>query len=391
MKKNKFLIIWEFLIVIIIISIFGMTIITALEVLGFVTIPEQYSLTRFLKTSSEITTTEYSNIIKDYSDIDIEPTASDADWNYTVEMPEEIQNIYNEPNKQENGNFVNKKYYYSQLDEYGKIIYDKMYSNIEKLKTGTFIVRYNTEFNDLLQREDGAKILENAFQSSLNALIYDNPEIFYLDITKMYLYTETTTIVVKKTYKIFIGPEDGQNYYAEGFNSKEDVDLAINQVQEKANQIISNLSGTDYNKIRTIHDYLIDNIQYDQTISMPNIYNMYGALVNGVTVCEGYAKAFKYILDNIGMECIFVCGTGINSNSDSESHAWNYVKLSDEWYAVDVTWDDPIIVGGGMLTNSHRYKYLLKGSNEFRKDHIEDGNIIEGVQFYYPALNVNNY
>lgn len=391
MKKNKFLIIWEFLIVIIIIVIFGMTIITALEVLGFVTIPEQYSLTRFLKTSSEITTTEYSNVVRDYSDIDTEPTASDVESDYVIEMPEEIQNIYNEPTKQENGNFVNKKYYYSQLDEYGKIIYDKMYSNIEKLKTGTFIVKYNTEFNDLLQREEGSKILENAFQSSLNALIYDNPEIFYLDITKMYLYTETTTVVVKKTYKIFIGPEEGQNYYAEGFNSKEDVDLAINQVRERVNQITSNLTGTDYTKIRTVHDYLVDNIQYDQSISMPNIYNIYGALVNGVTVCEGYAKAFKYILDNIGMECIFVCGTGINSNSDSESHAWNYVKLSNEWYAVDVTWDDPIIVGGGMLTNSHRYKYLLKGSNEFRQDHIEDGNIIEGVHFYYPALNVNNY
>ncbi|MGN1299103.1 MAG: transglutaminase domain-containing protein [Candidatus Scatovivens sp.] len=393
-KSNKILSFFEFIITFIIIIIFALTLVTALDVLGIIYIPEQYSLTNFLTTSTEISLKDYTEIM-DGTNLEVINTSSKTEGKQeetNIELPEGIQSLYSDntgTDKQQNTS--KEKYYYKQLDNYGKIIYDKMYSNIENLKSGTYIVKFDTEFNSLLQQDDGNKIMDNAFQSSLNALIYDNPQIFYLDITKMYLYTETTTIVVKKTYKVYIGPEEGKTYLADGFNSKEDINNAISKINQKLEEIKFNLGGSEYTKIKSIHNYLIDNIEYDQTISRPNIYNIYGALIDGFTVCEGYSKAFKYILDEIGIDCMFVCGVGTDSDGQQENHAWNYVKLNGNWYAIDVTWDDPIIIGGRMLTDSYRYKYFLKGSNEFYKDHFEDGNIIEGVKFYYPVLSQSNF
>lgn len=58
-------------------------------------------------------------------------------------------------------------------------------------------------------------------------------------------------------------------------------------------------------------------------------------------------------------------GTATNSQGETENHAWNYVQLNGIWYAVDCTWDDPIIIGNGKINESIKYQYFLKGSKEF--------------------------
>ena len=94
----------------------------------------------------------------------------------------------------------------------------------------------------------------------------------------------------------------------------------------------------------------------------------------------------------MNIPCIIACGTAVNSNGETENHAWNYVKLENRWYAVDVTWDDPIIVGGGTLTDELRYSYFLQGRASFFENHIEDGIIVGDVySFTYPTLNLANY
>ena len=108
------------------------------------------------------------------------------------------------------------------------------------------------------------------------------------------------------------------------------------------------------------------------------------------SVCEGYARAFKYILDDLGIPCIIVCGVGTNTNGDTEKHAWNYVYLNNNWYAVDVTWDDPIITGG-KINDTIKSAYFLKGSEEFFKDHVENGAIVEGANLVYPVISTSNF
>lgn len=141
-----------------------------------------------------------------------------------------------------------------------------------------------------------------------------------------------------------------------------------------------------------VHDYLVENIEYDTSLQEKNIYNIYGALINGKCVCEGYARAFKYLLDGLGIESTMVIGKGINSSGQSENHAWNYVKLENNWYAVDCTWDDPVIIGGGYIGNSSKYRYFLKGKEDMEKDHTTLGNFTQGgKKFEYPTLNNKSY
>ena len=140
-----------------------------------------------------------------------------------------------------------------------------------------------------------------------------------------------------------------------------------------------------------VHDYLIENIQYDTTITKDNIYNIYGAMVNHEAVCEGYARSFKYLMDCLGIPCSLVIGKGTNSEGKTENHAWNYVQIGDYWYAVDTTWDDPVSTTG-WVSEAAKYRYFLKGSNDMVKDHIPNGQFTEGGKtFSYPALRAQNH
>ena len=147
-----------------------------------------------------------------------------------------------------------------------------------------------------------------------------------------------------------------------------------------------------YQDIKMVHDYLVDNLEYDTSISRPHIYTIYGALINKVCVCEGYARAFKYIMDELNIPCVIVMGEGTNSQNQTENHAWNYVKIDGRWYAIDTTWDDPVVYGGGRASNESKYKYFLKGANVFNQDHVPSGQFTQGGKvFTYPIISSGDY
>lgn len=288
---------------------------------------------------------------------------------------------------------VSNNYYYNQLDENAKIIYSALENNKENMRSGTYKIDFGTQFNSLLKQSDGEAKLNVAFQSAWNAFTYDYPEIFYIDITKLILTTKTTSIGIFSTHRVELANEENSTYYAEGILSKSDLIYKEEYAKKIRDKIVNNLKGySNYEKIKYVHNWLIDNLEYDTTYKQTDIHNVYGALVNRKVVCEGYARAFKYILDGLDIENILVSGTATNSNNSTESHAWNYVKLDGKWYAIDVTWDDPIIKGGGRLTDKLRYQNFLKGKDEFLGNHIEDGYLSENsIKFVFPELNSKNY
>lgn len=284
-------------------------------------------------------------------------------------------------------------YLYDQLSDTAKIIYNELYKNKENLKTGTYVLQFGNAFSDVLSQENGTAILKNEYQSAIEAFTYENPDIFFLDVTKMYISIETITKLFSVKYNVYILNDKDPTYLSEGFYSKEDVDKCQQQIDQVRDSILAKINGkSDLEKIRYIHDYLVDTIEYDKTISKDNIYNIYGALVSKTCVCEGYAKAFQYLVSEAGIENVIVSGTATNSNNVTENHAWNYVKLNDYWYAVDTTWDDPLITGGGKITNKIRYQYFLKGSNTINKNHFPSGKFTEGgKEFELPILSVTDY
>ena len=283
------------------------------------------------------------------------------------------------------------KYFYNQLDNNSKIIYNALEKNKENMKTGTFEINLGTEFSKLLSTDDGQNTLKSCYQTAVEAYTYDNPEIFYIDFQKLYLNIETTTRGYNKTYKVLINSGNNETYLLNDF-TKEKVDSTIIEIEKVKEYFVQNKNQNTYQNIKNIHDYLVETIDYDQTISRQNTYNLYGALVEKNCVCEGYAKAFKYLADALNIPAVIVSGTGTNSEGNTENHAWNYVQINEKWYAVDCTWDDPILIGGAILTNSTKYKYFLKGSNEFDKSHTPNGQFTEnGKIFSYPQACIENY
>jgi transglutaminase/protease-like cytokinesis protein 3 len=284
------------------------------------------------------------------------------------------------------------RHFYDQLEEPAKIIYRALEANKEEIKTGTHQINLGTTLSDVLSSEGGEEKLGYYYQSAIESYIYDNPEAFYLNVNKMYLNIETTTKRNKTTYNVFINQGKEANYLADGYYSKTDVDQAMGQIEQAKNQILAQKTGNTYKDIKMVHDYLVDHIEYDSSISADDIYNLYGALVRGKSVCEGYAKAFKYLMDQLDIPCVIVIGKGTNSSGKTENHAWNYVELNQTWYAIDSTWDDPVIIGGGKASSSSKVKYFLKGSSEFNRDHVPNGQFTEGGKvFSYPELSVRSY
>lgn len=284
------------------------------------------------------------------------------------------------------------KFFYNQLDEYSKTIYKAFESNKENMKSGTYQVELGSSFSSLLSKDNGQELLGDYYQSAIEAYTYDNPDVFYLSPNKMYLNIETTTKGNKITYNVFVNSGTQTNYLIDEFSSQEQVDIALNRIENIRDNILQNATGNTYEDIKMVHDYLINNIEYDRSISKDNIYNIYGALVNGESVCEGYARSFKYLMDNLDIPCTLVIGKGINADGNTENHAWNYVELEGTWYAVDCTWDDPIIVGTGWISPNTKYKYFLKGFDAMNKDHTPSGYFTEnGKEFSYPNLSMSDY
>lgn len=157
-------------------------------------------------------------------------------------------------------------------------------------------------------------------------------------------------------------------YYA--YNTYEQLSLQ----EEVINDAIDAFSGTDYDKIYAAHEYLRSRSSYNDNGSYM-VQTAYGALVNKEAVCEGYAKAYKILLNAMGIECDVV----INAE-----HAWNVVQLEGKWYLVDVTNDDTnnglmyFLLGADVLMGDNvtaRYFGYIDGSNTDVRTLAETGYV----------------
>ena len=295
-------------------------------------------------------------------------------------------------NKNKNINKTKSLFYYEQLSDNSKIIYDALTNNIDNLKKGNYTIKFNTTFNKLLHQSNGKKTLNTAFQSALDAFLYDHPELFYIDISKMFLHIKYTSIGSKTTYTVSIIPEENSSYISSEFTVN-NLNTAIQKVENTKNNLIASISenATDYEKALKVHNAIVNSLDYDISTIRPNTRNIYGALIEKKAVCEGYAKSFKYIMDCLDIECILVSGVATNSSGHTESHMWNYIKLNNKWYGIDATWDDPVVMGGSSK-DIIRHNYFCKGSNVFNESHkIENKLSDNGMSFNYPTLSTSNY
>ncbi len=120
--------------------------------------------------------------------------------------------------------------------------------------------------------------------------------------------------------------------------SKEEITKLTSKVDELIQENISD-GMTTKEKIKTLHDYIINHTEYD-TLKTKNIKDTtyrsntaYGVLFEGYGICSGYSDTMKLFLDRLNI---------INYKISNDHHIWNLVYLDGEWFHLDLTWDDPV-------------------------------------------------
>lgn len=320
--------------------------------------------------------TKVSNSTKDSFSILVE----------SYEPDEKDNNVYEITDSQ-------NRYYYNQLDEGSKIIYAEILGNMDKIKQGEDNIRISSKLSEYISMDDMSDDLMTSFQNAWDAFRNDNVDLFYVDGTKMCLITKTIKRGNKTSYEFYLSKSNNPNYFIDGFNTSTDVTKATEFAEQSEQEILNSITEqNDYYKIMKAHNWIVENVEYNMDESNFNA-NLYGALKDKKVVCEGYARLFKSLMDKMDIPCILVSGTGIDAETGKrENHAWNYVYLKGNWYAIDVTWDDPVIVGDGYVSKDLQYRFFLKGSKEFNKTHIADGKLVEnGMEFKYPELSEEDY
>ncbi len=193
--------------------------------------------------------------------------------------------------------------YYHMLNDRGKRLYKQIYANSNALIS---------EFKPV---ED---CTPSEFASAFDCCYNDHPELFWLDLQKYYEYDYTGRVI-----KI------GIVFYKE----IPDVEKAKGEFNAAAEEILTGAKDlpSDYEKEKYIHDLLADKITYEFNSLDQSAYS---SIPNDFTVCAGYARAFQYLMQQLGVPTYFTVGWG------GEMHAWDIIKLEDDYYNVDVTWDD---------------------------------------------------
>ena len=297
-------------------------------------------------------------------------------------------------------------YFYNQLSEDAQVFYNAM-DRMDKegvFKSGE---SFDLVAKGLLTSEQaegyGSANLLFMYGAARDAFCADRADLFYVDFSYLTLRVTTDS---KGEYHVYLGTGRSDSYYTEGFTDEEQIDVAIAKYEAAIDSIVAGAAtveeGKDRNAemVKYVHDYIVDHTSYrlENKCAEGNagfIRTAYGSIVKGEAVCEGYSRAFKAVMDRLGIPCVLVYGVYMHDKNTPEEHMWCEVQLNDgKWYAVDATMDDPI------SKNSNRHgidgyesqDYLLVGSSCMDRQHYASG-VMSAVEyeFVYPELSFDGY
>ena len=162
-------------------------------------------------------------------------------------------------------------------------------------------------------------------------------------------------------------------------------DAEISAINTKADEILATIltnEMNDYEKIKTIHDYIINNVKYDierneENDSKYNSYTAYGPLFEGYATCNGYTDLMAIFLTKIGFNNFKVATTPDEISYSTTGHIWNAVYLNDEWLHIDLTWDDPVSSDG----KDYLFHTYFLVSTEAMKEADQGETVIEEHNF----------
>ncbi len=205
-------------------------------------------------------------------------------------------------------------------------------------------------------------LTENDIDHIFQCVMMDHPEFFFVD---GYVYG------VSRMGEKLIKLEFSGSYHT----TREEAVQKKQQIEQAAERIVLNCpqASDDYEKIKYVYETLILETEYDP--DAPDNQNIYSVFVGKKSVCQGYAKATQYLLNQLGVECTLVSGMVQGGNR----HGWNLVRSDGEYYFVDTTWGD----ASYKLTEEKQYMempeinydYLCVTSDELSRTHYLDESI----------------
>ncbi len=158
------------------------------------------------------------------------------------------------------------------------------------------------------------------------------------------------------------------------------------EVTERVEEVMNSLkidTSSEFGKILRIYDWICANVTYDyvnkNNTESKRQYTAYAALIDGTSVCQGYANLFYRMALEAGVDARIISGIGYG-NTESESgskHTWNIVKIGDLYYNVDATWDSAVVetvLENGQEMTVDLYEWFLRGSSFFLQHDRSDGS-----------------
>ena len=228
------------------------------------------------------------------------------------------------------------RYYRYKLSDFQRKLYDELLFGMEERKQEIRSEYYSAQ----------------DIQAVLYAINFDNPNLYYVDFNRI-------KIMQSALFCIFV-----ITYYCDT-DTQRMIDKKIKTVTDL---LLKQIAGQSMQSAALmLHDWLVSKCSYGDCNAFPNAsHSIIGALLYSKCVCEGYAKAYKYLADLIKIRCLVVTGKGIHPDGTKGGHAWNIIKMNNSFYHVDVTFD---------LLFANQYcsrAYFLLSTKEILHDHSMD-------------------
>lgn len=264
--------------------------------------------------------------------------------------------------------------------------------DVGELAASTLSTISNANFEEVA---DWCSFVYASFNRDYNQVFWLKREIITLSSVS-YTYDNTGKVTYTQEIKLLIKNEDPADsvglydcrlpYYADGTL---DIKTEITAVNNAIEAIINGVDeeASNYEKVKYFNNWLTKNNCYALNTSSDYCRDIRGPLLGQnanskyAPVCEGYARSFKVLCDRANIPCVLSSGS-----ANGEDHMWNLVQMENgNWYAVDVTWNDPVSSGvyvknSGLETED----YLLVSANTvvdgqtFKNSHLEINRLYDG-------------
>lgn len=179
------------------------------------------------------------------------------------------------------------RYYYEQLSSKLKNICNNIVAKLFRLERTITIFDSTVSSQDIF---DIFKVIDKDF-----------PEIFYIDIKRHPLEISVLGLRKKISVTYLYSHSEILQYRSKLYNVVKSISVAVEKYD------------TQEQRERIVYNSILKNVTYNASAISLTDYTIIGPFIHHKAICEGYAKAFKFLCDAISLKCLIVSGNAYNS------------------------------------------------------------------------------